>query len=278
MASSARIQLAVLFVLLVAIAALVEKSAAATYVVGDTMGWTIPSGGASSYASWAARHTFRPGDVLVFNFPTGAHDVGKVDKASFDSCSSTNPTTLITVGPANITLSGAGTEYFICTFGQHCSLGQKLAITVSASSPPAPAPTKPPTPTPTPPTATPTPPTSAPTVPPSPTSIPPASSAPTAPPTTGPTPTSSPTPTPSPSTTPSSPTTSPTGGPTLGPSGASSPAGPGSGAPDASSGSPGATPGAPESPPSPPSPSSSVLSSFSSIFVVMVSVGVGILC
>lgn len=67
MASSARIQLAVLFVLLVAIAALVEKSAAATYVVGDTMGWTIPSGGASSYASWAARHTFRPGDVLGTN-------------------------------------------------------------------------------------------------------------------------------------------------------------------------------------------------------------------
>lgn len=53
-----------LLVLLVAATALVEKSDAATYVVGDNIGWSIPSGGAATYASWAAKHTFRAGDIL----------------------------------------------------------------------------------------------------------------------------------------------------------------------------------------------------------------------
>lgn len=53
-----------LLVLLVAATALVEKSDAATYVVGDNIGWSIPSGGAASYASWAAKYTFRAGDIL----------------------------------------------------------------------------------------------------------------------------------------------------------------------------------------------------------------------
>lgn len=53
-----------LLVLLVAATALVEKSDAATYVVGDSTGWSIPSGGAASYASWAAKYTFRAGDIL----------------------------------------------------------------------------------------------------------------------------------------------------------------------------------------------------------------------
>lgn len=53
-----------LLVLLVAATGLVEKSDAATYVVGDNIGWSIPSGGAASYASWAAKYTFRAGDIL----------------------------------------------------------------------------------------------------------------------------------------------------------------------------------------------------------------------
>lgn len=50
--------------LVVLAAADVEKTFAATYVVGDSLGWTIPSGGASTYSNWASQHTFRVGDTL----------------------------------------------------------------------------------------------------------------------------------------------------------------------------------------------------------------------
>ncbi|OWM69628.1 cucumber peeling cupredoxin-like [Punica granatum] len=115
------------------LAALLQCGIAQTvHVVGDDLGWVIPQGGASSYDAWAASKTFVIGDTLVFNFATDHHDVLEVPKASFDSCSSANPIgSLITTGPANITLSAAGEHYYICTFSQHCSLGQKLSITVS---------------------------------------------------------------------------------------------------------------------------------------------------
>ncbi|XP_050234174.1 cucumber peeling cupredoxin-like [Mercurialis annua] len=122
------------------------------HVVGDGIGWTIPSNGAAGYTDWATSKTFSVGDTLLFNFATNAHDVQRVPKASFDACSDANAIgDLITTGPVNITLATAGDHYYICTFSQHCQLGQKLAITVS-SSPPGSSPAPPTTPTPTTPT------------------------------------------------------------------------------------------------------------------------------
>ncbi|XP_015081050.1 cucumber peeling cupredoxin-like [Solanum pennellii] len=143
-------------VLMTILAALPGNIVAVDHIVGDTTGWTIPSSGPTTYANWASGRTFRVGDTLVFNFASGAHDVAKVTKSAYDSCSSTNPISLITVGPANITLNSTGSEYFICTFGQHCNAGQKLAINVATSSTtsptpapsPVPNPTRAPTPTP----------------------------------------------------------------------------------------------------------------------------------
>ncbi|KAF2293192.1 hypothetical protein GH714_038804 [Hevea brasiliensis] len=74
------------------------------------------------------------GDNIAFNFTTNEHDVLRVQKDSFDACSSSNSIgNVITAGPVNITLDDAGDHYYICTFSQHCQLGQKLAITVSSS-------------------------------------------------------------------------------------------------------------------------------------------------
>ncbi|KAJ7951902.1 cucumber peeling cupredoxin-like [Quillaja saponaria] len=127
------------------------------HVVGDTIGWTIPqNGGATVYQNWAASQKFMVGDILAFNFSTNRHDVLQVPKESYDSCSSANPIgNTITNGPANITLTTAGNNYYICTFSQHCQLGQKLSITVSAS--PGASPPSSTTPTPSPPPATNTP-------------------------------------------------------------------------------------------------------------------------
>ncbi|KAG5537544.1 hypothetical protein RHGRI_024862 [Rhododendron griersonianum] len=61
-----------------------------------------------------------------------------------------------TIGLANITLTSADDHYYICTYGSHCQMGQKLAITVSAAGTPGAAPS-PSTTAPPPPPSTPSP-------------------------------------------------------------------------------------------------------------------------
>ncbi|XP_041019185.1 cucumber peeling cupredoxin-like [Juglans microcarpa x Juglans regia] len=165
---------------------LLQCAAAQTvHVVGDSIGWSVPTGGASAYETWAASKQFVVGDILLFNFATNEHDVLQVPKESYDSCSSSNPIgDTITTGPVNITLSTAGTHYYICTIGRHCLSGQKLAVTVSGSPSAVPPTTSTPPSTPTTPTT------------PSPTSGTPADCAPTPASSPTPTPASSPTPTP----------------------------------------------------------------------------------
>ncbi|KAK9282189.1 hypothetical protein L1049_005101 [Liquidambar formosana] len=136
----------------VVVAVMLQCAVAQTvHVVGDSMGWIIPPGGAAAYTTWASTKNFVVNDILTFNFSTNAHDVLEVPKASFDACTSANAIgTAFTNGPANITLTSAGEHYYICTFGQHCQNGQKLAITVSSSPG-----TIPPSGSPAPPTTTP---------------------------------------------------------------------------------------------------------------------------
>ncbi|XP_048134053.1 mucin-5B-like [Rhodamnia argentea] len=104
-----------------------------TYTVGDTMGWTKPAGGAAVYQAWASNNLFEVGDILVFNFNNGAHDVAEVTKAAFDSCNGANTLSISTVPPGRITLTTAGQHFFICTVPGHCSSGQKVAINVTAA-------------------------------------------------------------------------------------------------------------------------------------------------
>lgn len=82
--------------------------------------------------------------LVVFNFVTGQHDVAKVTKAAFDACSTGSTIFTLNNGPASVKLNESGEQYYICTFGSHCSLGQKVAINVtkeaSSSASPAPAP------------------------------------------------------------------------------------------------------------------------------------------
>ncbi|XVE52216.1 hypothetical protein DITRI_Ditri02bG0105200 [Diplodiscus trichospermus] len=152
--------MSIAFVGIIIAVALVQFTAAQTvHVVGDDLGWTVPQNGASTYSNWAANKRFMVGDILVFNFTTNQHDVLQVPKASFDACTNANPIgNMLTNGPANVTLDSTGQQYYICTIGGHCQLGQKLAVTVSATSAsplPAPSPAATPT-TPSPTSATPT--------------------------------------------------------------------------------------------------------------------------
>nr|XP_043629128.1 umecyanin-like [Erigeron canadensis] len=109
-------------------------AAQTTHVVGGTIGWMIPSSGASAYTTWASGQTFRVGDSLLFNFTTGFHDVAEVSQTAYGPCTITNPISTTTTGPATLRLATAGNHYYICTFGTHCQIGQKLTINVAAST------------------------------------------------------------------------------------------------------------------------------------------------
>ncbi|KAJ0491520.1 putative Blue (type 1) copper binding protein [Helianthus annuus] len=111
-------------------------------VGGDALGWNIPSNGAAAYTTWASQQTFNVGDTLFFNFTTGFHNVAEVSQAAYGPCTTANPISTITTGPATVTLTAAGPHYYICTVGTHCQIGQKLSINVSAAT--ATPPTTPP--------------------------------------------------------------------------------------------------------------------------------------
>ncbi|XP_031129422.1 umecyanin-like [Ipomoea triloba] len=111
------------------------REAQTVHAVGDTIGWIVPSDDAAAYSKWASADTFKVGDVLVFNFMTGKHDVLEVAKESFDACTTDKAigSSLID-GPAHVILNTTGDHYYICTIGTQCKLGQKLAVTVSGDS------------------------------------------------------------------------------------------------------------------------------------------------
>lgn len=79
----------------------------------------------------------------VFNFTTGEQDVARVSKEAFFTCNSTDPIALYKDGPANITLNSTGEYFFIGTLDNHCVLGQRLALNVTASPGPPPSPAAP---------------------------------------------------------------------------------------------------------------------------------------
>ncbi|KAL7600301.1 cucumber peeling cupredoxin [Lactuca sativa] len=164
--SGLKINLVVIMALMLASVQFHDTAAQTTHVVGDALGWNIPPNGPSAYTTWASGQTFSVGDVLLFNFTTGFHNVAEVAQAAYAPCTTANPISIATNGPARVTLNAPGTHYYICTVGTHCQIGQKLTINVSAASAtpapsPTPAPVSPPTPTPAPSTITP-PPTSSP--------------------------------------------------------------------------------------------------------------------
>ncbi|GMJ15656.1 blue-copper-binding protein, BLUE COPPER BINDING PROTEIN, SENESCENCE ASSOCIATED GENE 14 [Hibiscus trionum] len=105
-----------------------------TYTVGDSSGWTVPSNGASFYQTWANGKNFMIGDILVFNYVSGIHDVLEISRSSYQQCNASNPILNLTTPPTRVTLRTAGEHYYICGVPGHCTAGQQLAINVSSSS------------------------------------------------------------------------------------------------------------------------------------------------
>ncbi|CAH1452551.1 unnamed protein product [Lactuca virosa] len=101
-------------------------------------------------------HQLRPSESAMFFSLTSSPDsitLLKYRRAAYGLCTTANPISISTTGPARVTLNAPGTHYYICTVGTHCQIGQKLNINVSATSatpsptatPATPAPVSPPT-------------------------------------------------------------------------------------------------------------------------------------
>ncbi|CAL9178412.1 chemocyanin-like [Musa acuminata AAA Group] len=99
-----------------------EIADAATYVVGDSGGWTF------NVVGWPSGKRFRPGDVLVFRYNPSVHNVVAVNAAGYRGCSAPRGSRVFTSGNDRITLA-RGTNYFICSFAGHCQAGMKIAVT-----------------------------------------------------------------------------------------------------------------------------------------------------
>ncbi|XVE59861.1 hypothetical protein DITRI_Ditri05aG0081200 [Diplodiscus trichospermus] len=136
-----KISMAALFVVLAATS--LQTSFAITYTVGDSRGWTIPISDDDLYDNWDDDKFFVVGDILVFNFSTGRHDVAEVTEAAYNACTTNNTIFTESNGPARITLNRTGDHYFICTFTGHCTRGLKLGVQVrngTISTAPTPGP------------------------------------------------------------------------------------------------------------------------------------------
>ena len=80
--------------------------------------------------------TIESGDSLKFKWQ-GGHDVFKVSaKKNFESCTPTVSGTRLESGNNEevTTTPDVSTHYYICTFGNHCSWGQKIKVTVTAKA------------------------------------------------------------------------------------------------------------------------------------------------
>ncbi|KAI5345349.1 hypothetical protein L3X38_013226 [Prunus dulcis] len=112
---------------LLAIALIVFPSMvlATEYVVGNDEGW---NSGVNYYA-WLDGKTFYVGDVLVFNYNAGDHNVIVVDADGYDKCSASPNWGSYDSGNDVIMLSSPGDNYYICQW--HCDYtDQKLKVTV----------------------------------------------------------------------------------------------------------------------------------------------------
>ncbi|CAI9298401.1 unnamed protein product [Lactuca saligna] len=100
------------------------------YVVGNDYHWKLPPG-ETFYILWSRLHIFKRSDVLVFIFNNTLHNVAEVTKEAYEHCNATNPISLHTTSPTELTIKNMDNHYYICTIGDHCMQGQKVGIKVS---------------------------------------------------------------------------------------------------------------------------------------------------
>ncbi|ONK80774.1 uncharacterized protein A4U43_C01F21580 [Asparagus officinalis] len=100
---------------------LINVARSAEFIVGGADGWTFDK------ENWPEGKSFKPGDVLVFNYAPEEHNVVIVDAAGFNSCTPAANSTVYTSGNDRITLA-KGENYFLCSFPDHCVSGMRIKV------------------------------------------------------------------------------------------------------------------------------------------------------
>ncbi|KAG0488429.1 hypothetical protein HPP92_006997 [Vanilla planifolia] len=115
-----------------------QPTTAREYRVGGDDGWDI----GVNYLSWSEQYRFSTGDVLVFSYVKGQHNVYHVMEEAFRSCNTTKGVIkTYASGNDRIELSNATTLYFICNIKGHCQGGMRLRITAERTAASGGAPT-----------------------------------------------------------------------------------------------------------------------------------------
>nr|XP_010935142.3 LOW QUALITY PROTEIN: basic blue protein [Elaeis guineensis] len=105
---------------------------ATEYMVGDDLGWDT----GNNYLLWSQKYKFSVGDVLVFKYEEGQHDVCQVREETYRSCDPTSGITKIyNSGNDQVNLTEGGKYWFICNITGHCQGGMKFGISVASASP-----------------------------------------------------------------------------------------------------------------------------------------------
>ncbi|XP_020582129.1 basic blue protein-like [Phalaenopsis equestris] len=92
------------------------------YYVGDNQQWTY-----KMTSNWSNGKKFYAGDILVFKYNPGEHNVIKVNAEDYTFCRVPANVKVYESGNDHIKLK-RGDNYFICGIFGHCGIGMKIAI------------------------------------------------------------------------------------------------------------------------------------------------------
>ncbi|CAN6275416.1 unnamed protein product [Urochloa humidicola] len=91
--------------------------------VGDSAGWSF------GVLGWPNYKPFKAGDVLLFSYRHGAHNVVQVNTvAQYSMCEVPRNATVWNSGNDRVTLA-RGMSFFVCGVSGHCQKGMKIAVT-----------------------------------------------------------------------------------------------------------------------------------------------------
>ncbi|XP_057422754.1 mavicyanin-like [Lotus japonicus] len=110
---------------------LLSSVMAKVYTVGDQEEWSSQT----NYALWAEGYNFSLGDVLVFKYLKGQHNVYEVQENTFRSCdASSGVLAKYESGEDHVVLNEVKRYWFICNIAGHCLGGMRFGIKVKHSN------------------------------------------------------------------------------------------------------------------------------------------------
>ncbi|GJN37067.1 hypothetical protein PR202_gb25988 [Eleusine coracana subsp. coracana] len=90
--------------------------------VGDSAGWTF------GVFRWPNYKPFEAGDVLLFHYKPGMHNVVQVGLQQYEMCELSGKATVWSSGDDHVILN-RGMSYFISCMPGDCQRGMKIAVT-----------------------------------------------------------------------------------------------------------------------------------------------------